>query len=357
MQISQPSSPGRELQTPLTASPSFGDTSPFSTMPSGSSIAEEGGGFFNLMKDVELRKTLSALMVEHEAEIIQRWTNAIQSEIDSSTLTEETLKNLLKGLKNYILDKESEALSKVLQEVEDELPHDHSEINQLTIALYLFPSSIQPALKHRGIKPHWMFSLDDLIRSGIQSALNLLAPEQPAHNFVQEANKQYGQNAAATMAAANNAALGMVSLPGSEIITTGSWNHLATTEINQQHSFYADQIRRLFEDLVGVEKEYKSMLEQAVLDRRQRTEELAGTLAGMNYPVHFPFMASTSSVQPPISVILNHETPEDEENLVQFLSRIGCDSESIALIEKNRYTKNDLIDFVTREELMALGVP
>uniref|UniRef100_A0AC34QJY1 MAP3K HisK-N-like globin domain-containing protein n=2 Tax=Panagrolaimus sp. JU765 TaxID=591449 RepID=A0AC34QJY1_9BILA len=325
-------------------------------MPSSSqSIAEENSfnSFFNLQKDVELRKTLSGLMVEHEAEIIERWKSAVETEMETCTITEEMLKTLLKGLRNYILNKESDALSNVLQEVENQIPENQGDVSQLTVALCLFPSSIQPALKHRGIKPHWMFTLDDLIRSGVQVALNILAPEQPAHNFVQEANKQYGQNVAAIMAAANNAALGIPSTSTVEVISSGTWNHTPTVEMGQQHIFYATQIRKLFEDLVGIEKEYKTMLEQAIMDRKQRTEELAGTLAGMNYPVHFPFMTN----QPPISVVLNHKNPEDEETLADFLARIGCGAEIVQLIEKNHYTKNDLIDFVTREELMAMGIP
>ena len=233
LQLSQPSSPLRDLQTPLTASPSFGDTSPFSTMPSSSSIAEENNGFFNLQKDVELRKTLASLMVDHEPEVIQRWSNAIDAELGTRLFSEDLLKTLLEGIRNYLLQKDAEMLGNVLRNVGNEIGHEQK--SQLTVAMYLFPNSVHPALKHRGIKPHWMFSLDDLIRSGVQAALNLLAPEQPAHNMIQEADKQYGQNVAAAIAAAtaNVQPLG--------VETAGIWN---IPELNQQHAFYADQIRR-----------------------------------------------------------------------------------------------------------------
>lgn len=33
---------------------------------------------------------------------------------------------------------------------------------------------VQPSLKLQGIKPHWMFSLDDLIRNAVQQALTLV---------------------------------------------------------------------------------------------------------------------------------------------------------------------------------------
>uniref|UniRef100_A0A914YRK7 Protein kinase domain-containing protein n=1 Tax=Panagrolaimus superbus TaxID=310955 RepID=A0A914YRK7_9BILA len=353
LQYSQPSSPLRDLQTPLTASPSFGDTSPFSTMPSSSSIPEENiNGFFNLQKDVELRKTLAALMVEHEPEVIQRWANAIEAELGHKIFSDEILKILLEGIRNYLLQKDAEKFGSVLRDVGNEVGQEQK--SQLTVAMYLFPNSVHPALKHRGIKPHWMFSLDDLIRSGVQAALTLLAPDQPAHNLIQEADKQYGQNAAAAIVAAtaNNQVLG---------IETATWN---LPELNQQHAFYADQIRRLYEDLIVVERDYKTLLEQTIQEKRQLADGIVGKIS----PI-IDFIHSTSSeispkphqilnnLQPPLAVVLNHENPDcDEENCQEFLTRIGCDSNTINIVQKNGYTKNDLVDFVTREELMGLGV-
>uniref|UniRef100_A0A7E4USM4 mitogen-activated protein kinase kinase kinase n=1 Tax=Panagrellus redivivus TaxID=6233 RepID=A0A7E4USM4_PANRE len=332
MQLSQPSSPLREMHTPLTASPSFGDGSPFSNLPSSStSIPEEANGFFNLQKDVELRRTLAALMGEHEADIIERWTNTIEAEITPNRFKPEALKLLLKALRHYLLQKDCDALSQALNDVLKVIGETH--IDDLCVAMYLFPNSVHPALKHRGIKPHWMFSLDDLIRSGIQSAVNCLVPEQPSHNLVQEANKQYGQSVAAAVAAATAAP--------TDVMAAGS-----LPDLTQQHAFYAEQIRRLFEDLIGVEREYKQLLEQTIVEKRQWAEELSLKTDQPKTPL----------IQTPLPIIFSGPSDLPDENLEEFLRRIGCDPSALEILEQNNYTRNDLIDFVNREELISIGI-
>jgi hypothetical protein len=46
----------------------------------------------------------------------------------------------------------------------------------------------------------------------------------------------------------------------------------------------------------------------------------------------------------------------DDEALKAWLFRIGCDAYSIELLERQHYTKSDVIEFVSREELMGLGI-
>ena len=47
---------------------------------------------------------------------------------------------------------------------------------------------------------------------------------------------------------------------------------------------------------------------------------------------------------------------EGDESIRDWLRRIGCDLTSILLIESECYTKRDLLELVTREELIRLGI-
>ena len=112
-----------------------------------------------------------------------------------------------------------------------------------------------------------------------------------------------------------------------------------------------------------MERDYKNLLEQTLQERRQLADGLAGkTSPAIDF--YLPSQSTTSrpqhplsNLQPPLAVVLNHENPDcDEENCQEFLTRIGCDSATIIIVQRNGYTKNDLVDFVTREELMGIGV-
>lgn len=55
-------------------------------------------------------------------------------------------------------------------------------------------------------------------------------------------------------------------------------------------------------------------------------------------------------------IIYRKSDDDDGETLREWLNRASCDNSSIDLLEKHHYTKRDVIDFVSREELMALGI-
>lgn len=90
------------------------------------------------------------------------------------------------GLKDYIMDQNPEAVAIAIRKVKEELDFDAAAINQLHFAIYLFQESVNEVLRLHSIKPHWMFALDNLVRTAVQAAITVLSPELGANLAGQE---------------------------------------------------------------------------------------------------------------------------------------------------------------------------
>uniref|UniRef100_A0A183C859 mitogen-activated protein kinase kinase kinase n=1 Tax=Globodera pallida TaxID=36090 RepID=A0A183C859_GLOPA len=388
-QVSQPTSPVRDYQTPHTASPSFcSDNGPFlGVSPSTAlSIPEENSFsnfFFTLQKEGERRTTLILILEQHEAQIIEKWHEQLLNEIgvEELLLSRTALTRLLQSLRLFILPKDGggptavdvapaqEFLQNTLEGICQGLDGPrHNEqmtpVHQLMIALYLFPNTVQPLLKLQKIKPHWMFTLDDLIRNAVQQAIKFLRPQEqmsPEEEFKQCSAQQ------------------LASQKPSNLIST------ASIDLNKS---YTEQIKSLWDDLISVERKLLNVLEAAFVERRERirslctsTSDLApGSSVSLHTQHHHQqFLGMTAPRQaigpghllnnqligghfasPLLSVddsgIDLEKMGDEDEPLREWLSRIDCDEHSIELLERERYTKRDILELVTREELMKLGV-
>lgn len=96
---------------------------------------------------------------------------------------------LMTGLKDFIMDQNSEEVANTIRKVKEELDFDGPAINQLHFAIYLFQESVNEVLRLHSIKPHWMFALDNLVRTAVQAAITVLSPELGA-NLAGEENKE-----------------------------------------------------------------------------------------------------------------------------------------------------------------------
>jgi hypothetical protein len=159
-----------------------------------------------------------------------------------------------------------------------------------------------------------MFTLDDLIRSAVQSAINILAPEHTSVLCVQEV-KNLGSAASSSSNLNFSAAhqhqqhqlqsssgpLGgqyqshqQQGGPIPESPSAVETEHQRCLDLNHQHRLYTEQIRKIYEDLVNMDREYKELLELSLIERRRNVERLAlsGSVAGGGWS------ASTSDILP-----------------------------------------------------------
>ncbi|KAL3093153.1 hypothetical protein niasHT_022603 [Heterodera trifolii] len=402
VQVSQPNSPIRDHQTPHTASPSFGsDNAPFlGVSPSTAlSIPEENSFsnfFFTLQKEGERRTTLILILEQHEAQIIAKWHEQLLNEFgaDESLLSPMALTRLLQSLRLFILPKEGggttvidvtpaqEHLQQTLEGICREFDPRHSDqmapVHQLMIALYLFPNTVQPLLKLQKIKPHWMFTLDDLIRNAVQQAIKFLRPQEPTNRDEGFASSKQCPSAHQLLPVPQQSSL---------LAPASSFDLLGKA--------YTEQIKSLWDDLVSVERKLLSVLEVAFVERQERIrslctsasdltpgnangvqqqqqQQLWGTMAPQQTMGQGQIPNNANNHQQPgagggthfASPLLSvddsgidmERLSDDDEPLREWLLRIGCDDHSIELLERERYTKRDILEFVTREELMKLGI-
>lgn len=80
------------------------------------------------------------------------------------------------GLKDYIMEQNSEVIGTAIRTLKEELDFDAAAINQLHFAIYFFQESVNEVLRLHSIKPHWMFALDNLVRTAVQAAITVLSP-------------------------------------------------------------------------------------------------------------------------------------------------------------------------------------
>ncbi|KAL1506471.1 hypothetical protein ABEB36_005833 [Hypothenemus hampei] len=141
-------------------------------------LGTETDGFYLLKKDSQRRTTLAKVLQIDGNKICDLWMQKIRDKyLGETVLTPEHLLKLMDALKSYLIDPGQNTIEPVVNGLKVELDYDTAAIHQLQFAIYLFQESINEILRLHPIKPHWMFALDNLVRSCTQAAITVLSPE------------------------------------------------------------------------------------------------------------------------------------------------------------------------------------
>ncbi|RCN43997.1 hypothetical protein ANCCAN_10024 [Ancylostoma caninum] len=359
--LSQPSSPIIDDNThpQLVPSPCLGTPRSGTTTLLNRTISDESSNssnrFFMLKKDSERRHTLAQFMSDY-----------------SEQVTMHMLETLLDGMREFLLKKETKHIQDALDEIRCLLDYDTAKISQVNMAIFTFSDSIQPVLRRLDIKPHWMFALSNLIQSAVQTAISLLSPDVSAQLHVQDV---------ASMAPSVGQRTSVSRESGqSEIELVDSSRPPSREERREERKEYLNNVidtnDKLREKLIAAQEELKQHLISAIAQTQSMRDMAAATatfmsaLRGSPWRSTYPPMSNgllprnnataSSPTHKNHKIVANHmidgHMSRSTEELIAWLRSLDVDDRSIRLIVAEQYTKQDIFEYVTREELLALGV-
>ncbi|KHJ78817.1 hypothetical protein OESDEN_21558 [Oesophagostomum dentatum] len=237
------------------------------------------------------------------------------------------------------------------------------------MAIFTFSDSIQPVLRRLDIKPHWMFALSNLIQSAVQTAIQILSPDVSEQLHVQDV---------ASMATSVGQRTSVSRESGqSEIELVESSRPPSREERREERKEYLNNIidanDKLREKLIAAQEELKQQLISGIAQTQSMRDMAAATASFMSAwrgapwrgtypPMNNGIVSRTNSSSPTKNhkIVANHmmdgHVSRATEELVTWLRSLEVDDRSIRLIVAEQYTKQDIFEFVTREELLALGV-
>ncbi|XP_058444320.1 mitogen-activated protein kinase kinase kinase 15 isoform X2 [Malaya genurostris] len=140
--------------------------------------ANESDGFYLLKKDSQRRATLHRVLEHDERKICQVWMEKIVSDRkEAVVISLSHLETLIRALRTYITEQKKEQLETAISGLKKSLDFDSTAIDHLHLAMYSFQDAVISVLRSHNIKPHWMFALDNLVKSAVQAAIMILSPE------------------------------------------------------------------------------------------------------------------------------------------------------------------------------------
>ncbi|KAK6048282.1 hypothetical protein COOONC_14212 [Cooperia oncophora] len=269
-------------------------------------------------------------------------------------VTMHMLETLLDGMREFLLKKETKHIQDALDEIRCLLDYDTSKISQVNMAIFTFSDSIQPVLRRLDIKPHWMFALSNLIQSAVQTAISLLSPDVSAQLHVQDLSTSVGQRTSVSRESGQ-----------SELEIVDSSRPPSREERREERKEYLNSIidanDKLREKLIAAQEELKQHLISGIAQTQNMREMAAATTSLVSSALTNGMTtnwrgAPYRSTYPPTGFPPLSPRSVTTEELINWLRTLEIDERSIRLIVAEQYTKQDMFEYVTREELLALGV-
>ncbi|CAH1404104.1 unnamed protein product [Nezara viridula] len=301
----------------------------------------ESDGFFLLKKDSQRRKTLSEVMTEDKNVIRSVWEERIKTEISDPLLKTHHLEFLVDVIKDYVTTQNKEAMEIAINQVKEEFNSNMIAVDHLQLALYSFHDAITNVLKSRKIKPHWMFALDALIRTAVQTAVSITSPDL----IEKDIERTQTEGTPSVNSTVNSQPMSISS----------SYQPNLRPRLRAQISSLKNDNYKLMQELVDVQKNMLSFLKQMV-DEHKTVVEFLRNVSGTYSPISVSDYSSTDDLRqkrlvPQISVS-SDTTPDNK--LVNWLQSMNIEEQSINKFVAEEYTLNDVLHYMGRDDLRRL---
>ncbi|KAK9881035.1 hypothetical protein WA026_014378 [Henosepilachna vigintioctopunctata] len=263
--------------------------------------AAETDGFYLLKKDSQRRQTLTKVLNQDGAKICDIWMQKIKDKNQGQTyLTVSHLAMLMDGLKVYLMETSSSVIENVITRLKEELNFEETALNQLEFAVYLYQEAVIEVLRSHPIKPHWMFALDNLVRSGVQAAITVISPE-------------LGENLA---------------------------NHSSPSTINSAKSSKSTESFDIREQILQLRTENNRLTQEMLEAQKQIQICLKQLVENTNRFVSY-------NCRP-------QEIMPEDQRLKQWLSRLGINETAQSILLAEGYTLDEVLYHITRDDLRKL---
>ncbi|GAB1865602.1 mitogen-activated protein kinase kinase kinase [Camponotus japonicus] len=325
----------------------------------GQKSGEEQEGFYLLKKDSQRRMTLTRVLNQDEAKICEVWMRGIHQAEGQTMLQMSHLVLLMRGLRDYIAEQNQEVIVTAIRTLKEELDFDSTAINHLHLAIYLFQTAVNEVLRMHSIKPHWMFALDNLVRNAVQAAITVLSPELGANLLGQERVQPGGQGPEEGSTSGVSTVNSVKSQKTADSIDNKYWK-----EYRDQMGALKIENMKLLQELIESQKTYQTLLQQALEEQRAQINTLTHLCENFNRRTRQE-SGYNSSISPNISQQSTSLTITDTQNdtvlhpnmtLVDWLRDLQVDDTSIDRFLYEEYTLEDILYYVTRDDLRRLNL-
>ncbi|XP_017781301.1 PREDICTED: mitogen-activated protein kinase kinase kinase 15 isoform X2 [Nicrophorus vespilloides] len=268
----------------------------------------ESDGFYLLKKDSQRRTTLSKVLSQDSAKICDLWMQKIRTKYMGETiLTTQHLERLMTALKDFLTEQSPNVIETAISQLKEELDFEMTAINQLQFAIYLYQESVNDVLRLHPIKPHWMFALDNLVRSGVAAAINVFSPEL-AENL------------------ANHSSPSTVNSAKSSKSVTYDWRD-KVFQLRAENT-------RLTNELVDVHKQYQQLVKILIEQKQQEIVTFKQLFNCVEY----------------------REEAVHDPKLSKWLDESGVNESAKKILLATSYTLEDILLYITREDLSRVGL-